>query len=76
MDVGQSPPLDLVAAQAEVAADREQLIVAETAVKKMEDELRTLIFDTSDPGVWTVHLDAESISPRSGTDLPSISMRR
>ena len=33
VDVGQSPPLDLVSAQAEVAANQEQLIIAETAVQ-------------------------------------------
>src|SRR6266853_3333966 len=48
VDVGQSPPLDLVSAQAEVAADEEQLIVAQTAVKEAEDRLRVLILDTSD----------------------------
>ena len=56
-DVGQSPPLDLVAAEAEVAADREQLIIAETTVKQVEDQLRALIFDTSDRSVWTVMID-------------------
>ena len=40
VDVGQSPPLDLLSAQAEVAANQEQLIVAETAVKQAEDRLR------------------------------------
>jgi outer membrane protein TolC len=57
VDVGQSPPLDLVAAQAEVAADREQVIIAETAVEHAKDELRTLIFDASDPGAWNVDID-------------------
>jgi len=57
VDVGQSPPLDLVAAEAEVAADREQLIIAETTVKQVEDQLRALIFDTSDRSVWTVKID-------------------
>jgi outer membrane protein TolC len=57
VDVGQSPPLDLVAAEAEVAADREQLIIAETTVKQVEDQLRALIFDTSDRSVWTVTID-------------------
>ena len=33
VDVGQSPPLDLVSAQAEVAANQEQLIVARDAVE-------------------------------------------
>src|SRR5215471_15506053 len=57
VDVGQSPPLDLVAAEAEVAADKEQVIIAETAVKVVEDQLRTLIFDTSDRSVWSVKVD-------------------
>src|SRR5439155_2411685 len=34
VDVGSLPPLDLLSAQAEVAADQEQLIIAETAVKQ------------------------------------------
>ena len=45
VDVGSSPPLDLVSAQAEVAANQEQLIIAETSVKQAEDRLRVLIFD-------------------------------
>ena len=49
VDVGQSPPLDLVSAQAEVAANQEQLIIAETAVKQAEDRLRLLIFDPTRP---------------------------
>src|SRR5204863_5041876 len=57
VDVGQSPPLDLVAAEAKNAADREQLIIAETTVKQVEDQLRALIFDTSDRSVWTVMID-------------------
>ena len=48
VDVGTSPPLDLVSAQAEVAADQEQLIIAETAVKQAEDRLRLLIFDPTE----------------------------
>ena len=49
VDVGQSPPIDLVSAQAEVASNQEQLIVAETAVKQAEDRLRLLIFDAAQP---------------------------
>jgi HAE1 family hydrophobic/amphiphilic exporter-1 len=63
VDIGQSPPLDLVAAEAEVAADQEQLIIAETAVKEGEDQLRTLIFDTSDRGVWSVNIDPVDSPP-------------
>ena len=57
VDVGQSPPLDLVSAQAEVAADQEQLIIAETAVKVAEDRLRMLIFDPTAARVWTVKIE-------------------
>jgi outer membrane protein len=71
VDVGQSPPLDLVAAQAEVAADREQLIIAETTVKQVEDELRALIFDTSDRAVWAVHIDPAD-SPPLGVTSPDL----
>src|SRR5437762_10128920 len=48
VDVGASPPLDLVSAQAEVASFQEQVIIAETAVRQAEDRLRVLIFDTTD----------------------------
>ncbi len=41
VDVGQSPPLDLVAAQAEVAQRRENLIIARTNARQSEDLLRT-----------------------------------
>jgi outer membrane protein TolC len=57
VDVGQSPPLDLVSAQAEVAADEEQLIVAQTAVKQVEDRLRVLIFDPTDRDSWNVAIE-------------------
>ncbi len=63
VDIGQSPPLDLVAAQAEVAADQEQVIIAETAVKQVEDQLRTLIFDTSDRAVWHVKIEPTDPPP-------------
>jgi len=63
VDVGQSPPLDLVSAQAEVAANQEQLIVAETAVKQTEDRLRLLIFDTTNRDNWRVVLEPVDSPP-------------
>ncbi len=71
VDVGQAPPLDLVAAQAEVAADEEQLIIAQTAVKQVEDQLRTLIFDTSDRSVWNVKIEPAD-PPPLGLRLPDL----
>lgn len=64
VDVGQSPPIDLVSAQAEVASNQEQLIVAETGVKQAEDRLRLLIFDAARRDVWSVQIEP--------TDRPSV----
>jgi outer membrane protein TolC len=57
VDVGQSPPIDLVSAQAEVAANEEQLIIAQTAVRQAEDRLRMLIFDPTDRSIWNVPIE-------------------
>jgi outer membrane protein len=65
VDVGTLPPLDLLSAQAEVAANQEQLIIAETAVKQAEDRLRMLIFDTTKRENWNVSLDAVDSPPLS-----------
>lgn len=66
VDVGQSPPIDLVSAEAEVASNQEQLIVAETSVKQSEDRLRVLIFDAARRDVWNIQLDPVD-SPPVGT---------
>jgi outer membrane protein len=54
---GQDPPLDLVQAEAEVAARRENLIRAKTAAEDAEDALRRLIVDPNDPSFWQVRID-------------------
>lgn len=63
VDVGQSPPIDLLSAQAEVASNQEQLIVAETAVKQSEDRLRLLIFDAARRDVWNIALNPTDTPP-------------
>jgi HAE1 family hydrophobic/amphiphilic exporter-1 len=57
VDVGQSPPLDLVAARAEVAQRQENLIIARTAALQTEDNLRTLIIDPNRADYWMVRLE-------------------
>ena len=71
VDVGQSPPLDMVSAQAEVASDQEQLIIAETAVKQVEDRLRMLILDASERASWTVRIEPVD-APPVGTATPDV----
>ena len=63
VDVGLSPPLDLVSAQAEVASSQEQRIIAETSVKQAEDRLRLLIFDTTERRNWTVAIQPVDSPP-------------
>src|SRR4051812_34074831 len=63
VDVGTSPPLDLVSAQAEVAADQEQLIIAETAVKQAEDRVRMLILDPTERDTWLTRIEAIDSPP-------------
>jgi HAE1 family hydrophobic/amphiphilic exporter-1 len=66
VDVGQSPPLDLVSAQAEVAQRRENLIIAQTAVRQAEDNLRLLIIDPKRDDFWTIRLDPVDLVPPVG----------
>ncbi len=66
VDVGQSPPLDLVAARAEVAQRRENLIVSRTQVRQAEDRLRTLIVDPTRPDFWSVRLEPADLVPAVG----------
>jgi hydrophobic/amphiphilic exporter-1 (mainly G- bacteria), HAE1 family len=66
VDVGQSPPLDLVSARAEVAQRREQLIVAQTLVRQAEDQLRVLILDPKRPDYWFVRLETVDLIPPVG----------
>jgi outer membrane protein TolC len=69
VDVGQSPPLDLVSAQAEAISNREQLIIAETGVRQAEDRLRMLIFDATKRDVWNVRIEAVDSPPVGTTAL-------
>ena len=66
VDVGQSPPLDLVAARAEVAQRRENLIVARTDALQAEDILRTTVFNPNRPDFWTARLEPADVVPPPG----------
>jgi HAE1 family hydrophobic/amphiphilic exporter-1 len=69
VDVGTAPPLDLVSAQAEVASDREQLIIAETNVKEAEDAFRMLIMDPTKPETWTTQIETLDTPPIATPEL-------
>ena len=72
VDVGQSPPLDLVAARAEVAQRQENLIIARTAALQTEDNLRTLIIDPKRAGLLERPARAGRSRRRSSAAPPDV----
>lgn len=55
--VGAAAPIELISAEAEVASNQEQVLVAEAAIATAEDALRTLIFDPSRDDYWQVRIN-------------------
>jgi outer membrane protein TolC len=54
--VGTMAPLDVVAAESEVAGREEAVIVAEAALLDAEDDIRRSIFDNNAGENWTYHI--------------------
>jgi HAE1 family hydrophobic/amphiphilic exporter-1 len=63
VDIGTTPPIDIVEAESEVAQREEAAIVAEAQIQTAEDTLRALVFDPSAPDFWTVHIEATDLPP-------------
>ncbi len=53
VEVGTMAPIDIVAAQAEVASNEENVIIQEAAIQSAQDLLRTLVMNPSQTGFWT-----------------------
>ena len=56
IEIGTTPPIEEVSAEAEVAAREESVIVAEAQIATAEDNLRALVLDPTAPDFWTVRL--------------------
>jgi OMF family outer membrane factor len=54
--VGAAAPIDLISAEADVAANQEQILLAQAQIGTREDFLRTLVFDPSRPDYWQLHI--------------------
>jgi outer membrane protein len=54
VEIGTMAPIDIVQAQAEVATNESQVIVAEAAIKQAQDNLRALMLDPARPDFWNV----------------------
>jgi len=56
IQIGTTPPIDAVEAQAEVAARQQSVIVAEAQIETAQDNLRALVFNQSAPDFWTTRI--------------------
>ena len=66
VEVGTLAPIDIIEAEAEVASNEEAVINAEARIKTIEDRLRYLILNPSQPDFWTTRIeptDAPSLTP-------------
>jgi outer membrane protein len=57
VEIGTMAPIDVVEAEAEVARRTEGVIVAESNVRRAEDQLRTLILDPKSADYWATKFD-------------------
>ena len=72
VEVGAAAPIELISAEADVAREQENVIVAQALISTSEDVLRTLIFDPERPDYWSTHIvptDTIQAEPRQ-IDLP------
>jgi outer membrane protein TolC len=56
VEVGTIPPIDIVEAQAEVSRNEEAVIISEAQIRSLEDVLRTLIMNPTQPDYWTARI--------------------
>src|SRR5690606_3436270 len=56
-EVGTMAPIDIVAAQAEVAGNEEAVITAQAAIRTAEDQLRPPLFNPDSEDFWTTRIE-------------------
>jgi outer membrane protein len=57
VEIGTMAPLDIVQAEAEVATREEAVIIAEAAIERAQDAVRTLVYNPSSPDFWTARIE-------------------
>ncbi len=57
VEIGTMAPIDIVQAEAEVATREESVILAEAAIDRAQDALRTLVYNPSVPDFWNVRIE-------------------
>ena len=57
IQIGTTPPIDAVEAEAEVAQRDEAVITAQAQIETAQDALRALVLNPSDPNFWTTRIE-------------------
>jgi outer membrane protein TolC len=65
VEIGTTPPIDIVEAEAEVAQREEAVILAEAQIRSAEDTLRALVYDPAQPDFWTIRIEPTDLPPFS-----------
>jgi outer membrane protein TolC len=68
VEVGTMAQIDIVQAEAEVAANEESVIVAQANIETAQDLLRTLVMNPNQPDFWTARFtpsEQPTVSPRA-----------
>ena len=63
VEIGTTPPIDIVEAEAEVAQREEAVIVAEALIASAEDTLRALVYDPAAADFWTIRIEPAELPP-------------
>jgi outer membrane protein TolC len=69
VEIGTTPPIDIVEAEAEVALREESVILAEAQIATAEDSLRALVYDPTMPDFWTIRIEAVDLPPFQPTPV-------
>ena len=69
VEIGTTPPIDIVADEAEVAQRTEAVIVAEAQIATAEDTLRALIYNPSMPDFWAIRIQPDELPAFQPTNL-------
>lgn len=63
VEIGTMAPLDIVQAEAEVATREESVILAEAAIDRAQDTVRTLVYNPAAPDFWSARIEpTESVT--------------
>ena len=63
VEIGTTPPIDIVEAEAEVATRREAVIIGQAQIDTAQDNLRQLVYSPAMPDFWTITIEPIDMPP-------------